>query len=367
MRTQSSEAGFSLLELLVATAISLAVIGTAMTTFKDAVAMSETATNQADASQNLRSGTNFLVRDLVSAGRLIPTGGISIPSGANSGPIKRPSPPLLSYTFNNTTATTLTAVVTGQNKGPMVDSQGTDMVTILWIDPILDDCLGNALQVQPAGTAGNVPVLAAGGVSFSVGTNVGCVGITGTWLTGSGADGQAPVQKGDLILFTDPNGKNAIQTVTKTDATNVYFEANTSDTFGFNQRSAAAGSITQILGPALTAQRVLMYTYYVDATVMGAPHLMRQLNNYTPQALAGIVEDLQLTYDIVDGAVNPTDVVDLPYTLNGTTYSANQIRKVNVHVGVRSEAMSTRTHDYLRSHMSTVVSLRSLAFVDRYK
>ena len=373
MRTHPSEAGFSLLELLVATAISLAVIGTAMTTFKDAVAMNETATNQADASQNLRSGTNFLVRDFVSAGRLIPTGGISIPSGTGSGPIKRPSPPAVSplpfvqLYFNNTSATTLTAVVTGQSKGPQVDSQPTDMVTISWIDPILDDCLGNALQVQPVGTGGNVPVMAAGGVSFSVGTNVGCVGISGTWLAGSGADAQAAVQQGDLILFTDPNGKNAIQTVTRTDATNVYFEVNTNDTFGFNQRTAAAGSITQILGPALTAQRVLMYTYYVDATSMGAPHLMRQLNNYPAQALAGIVEDLQLTYDIVDGTVNPTDVTDLPYTLNGTTYSANQIRKVNVHVGVRSEAMSSRTHDYLRSHMSTVVSLRSLAFVDRYK
>ena len=110
-----------------------------------------------------------------------------------------------------------------------------------------------------------------------------------------------------------------------------------------------------------------MYTYYVDASVMGEPHLMRQLNNFAPQALAGIVEDLELSYDLVDGTVNPVDVKDLPYTLNGTTYSANQIRKVNVHVGVRSEAMSTRTHDYLRSHLSTVVSLRSLAFVDRYK
>jgi hypothetical protein len=49
------------------------------------------------------------------------------------------------------------------------------------------------------------------------------------------------------------------------------------------------------------------------------------------------------------------------------TYSANQIRKVNVHIGVRSETMSMRVHDYLRSHMSTVVSIRNLAYVDRYK
>ena len=56
-----------------------------------------------------------------------------------------------------------------------------------------------------------------------------------------------------------------------------------------------------------------------------------------------------------------------PLAMNGVVYSSNQIRKANVHVGVRSETMSLRVHDYLRSHISTVVSLRNLAFVDRYK
>jgi hypothetical protein len=160
------------------------------------------------------------------------------------------------------------------------------------------------------------------------------------------------------------------------DPTTVYFEANANDTFGFNQRSVSAGSITQIVkSPPVTgtlqqlrAQRVFMWTYFVDATASGQPHLMRQLNNFTPQALAGIVEDLELSYDLVDGSPTPpTNVKTLPVTLNGNLYTANNIRKVNVHVGVRSEAMSTKQHDYLRNHLSTVVSLRSLAYVDRYK
>src|SRR5580765_6481006 len=104
MRTHNPEAGFSLIELMTATTISLIVIGTAMAAFKDGVAMNDTASNLADASQNLRGGTNFLVRDLVSAGRVIPTGGIPIPSGSGSGQIKRPSPPGTQYYFDNTTA-----------------------------------------------------------------------------------------------------------------------------------------------------------------------------------------------------------------------------------------------------------------------
>jgi hypothetical protein len=94
---------------------------------------------------------------------------------------------------------------------------------------------------------------------------------------------------------------------------------------------------------------------------------MRQYNNSTPQALAGVVEDLELSYDLVDGSRNPTAQRDLPYLSNGVTYSANQVRKVNVHIGVRSEEMSVKLHDYLRTHLSTVVSLRNLAFVDRYR
>ena len=379
MRTHTAEAGFSLVELLAATTISLIVLGTAMATFKDAVAMNDTATNLADASSNLRGGTNFLVRDLVSAGRLIPTGGIPIPSGSGAQPIARPSPPGTPRYFDNTTQTSLPAITTGAGLGPTVDSQATDIITILTVDPILDACRNGPLVLNVAGTGGNVPTIAADGSYFSVGTNVPCLPTgtaTGTWIVGDATQGQSPLKKGDLILFTDPNGQNAIQTVTKTDATTVYFEANAYDTFGFNQRSAPAGSITQIVrSPPVTgtlqqlqAQRVLMWTYYVDSSTGGQPHMMRQLNNFTPQALAGIVEDLELSYDLVDGSPTPpTNVKTLPFTQGGNSYTASNIRKVNVHIGVRSEAMSTKQHDYLRNHLSTVVSLRSLAYVDRYK
>ena len=362
-RPRHPEAGTSLVELLAATALGLVVIGTAMTTFKDALGMSNVASNLSDASQNLRGGTNLLVRDLTEAGRGIPTGGIPIPNGPGTGPINRPSPPGFAYTFDNVGATTLTAVVTGAAKGPTIDGRPTDMVTLLTIDPVLDAALNGPLQVQPAATPGAVPKLAADGSSLTVTAN------EQTWITGDPANGRAPVNKGDLLMFTDTNGNVAIQTVTRIDPFTVYFDSNADDFFSFNQRNATAGSITQILGDALTVQRVTMYTYYVDPGVPpnAVPRLMRQYNDSTPQALAGVVEDLELSYDLVDGSHNPTAQRELPYTSNGATYSANQIRKANLHVGVRSEEMSVRVHDYLRTHLSTVVSLRNLAFVDRYR
>ena len=76
--------------------ITLTVIGIALTTFSNAMALNEATTQMADSNQNLRAGTNLLVRDLLQAGRNIPTGGISIPSGAGSVAIHRPSPPFTS-------------------------------------------------------------------------------------------------------------------------------------------------------------------------------------------------------------------------------------------------------------------------------
>jgi hypothetical protein len=186
-----------------------------------------------------------------------------------------------------------------------------------------------------------------------------------------------PMNVGDLVLFKSPNG-NAIQTITRKDATNIYFENNGADPFHFNQSCAAPNWPMAVIrnGATFTSPvtmfRALMITYYVDnLTVPGTPRLTRQINNFTPMALAGVVEDLDLTYDLVDGVNNPTAKPSLPWTDNSVnpavTYNSNQIRKVNVHVGVRSEQLSKPTQDYVRNHISTSVDVRSLASVDRYK
>jgi len=113
-----------------------------------------------------------------------------------------------------------------------------------------------------------------------------------------------------------------------------------------------------------------MYTYYLDdTTAPGTPRLTRQINHYGAQALAGVIEDLDLTYDLVDGGANPTLVPSLPYTDagSGLTYSATQVRKMNLHLGVRADTASPQLHDYIRTQLNTAVSLRNLAFVDRYQ
>ena len=219
---------------------------------------------------------------------------------------------------------------------------------------------------------------------------------TSSWLVGDAVDDTPPLVVGDLVLFKNSFGMT-IQTVTSTDPTHIVFaQASTNDWFHFNQRNTSlAGTVFCIKTdtacdalPVTTAVqtanfpttalfRVLMITYYVDNNTTTTPRLTRIINHcpassptcaaFSPQALAGVVEDLDLTYDLVDPSTNTViGQGTLPTTVSGITYTSNMIKSVNVHIGVRSEALSKPTMDYVRNHISTAVAVRSLESVDRY-
>ena len=364
MTSSTTDRGFALSEFLVASAITLAVIGVAVKTFDDALKINDATLMLTDAGQNMRSGVNLMVRDLLQAGRDIPTGGIPLPSGAGSALVQRPSPSGWSYAFDNTTLTTLGAVTTGNNLGSPVAGRQTDMITVLMGDPFLPGSgtpsqytnpTTSSFVVQPStfSAAPMPPRLSSNGSSMTMGNQT-------AWFLGNVADGVAPIGTGDILLFRGQTG-SCMQVVTSVSGTTVNFASG--DAFNLNQRSAANGSITSLLGTALSVQRILMISYFVEETTPGEPRLMRALNMYPAQALAGVVEDLQLTYDLVDGTTNPANVNDVPFVAGSNTFTSSQIRKVNLRVGVRSEEKSRLTKDYMRHYISTVTSLRNLAYV----
>jgi hypothetical protein len=354
MHTLRSNRGFALSEFLVASVITMAVIGIAIKTFDDALKINDATLKLTDAGQNMRSGVNLLVRDLLQAGRDIPTGGVPIPTGAGSSLVQRPSPPGFSYAFDNTTLTTLGAVTTGNTLGSIISGRQTDMITLLMGDPFLPELPA----AHPSTYSGPEPKLSSTGSSMTKGSTFNW------WFAGDPTDGIAAIKAGDLLLFKNSNG-SCLQTVTSVDAASVTFAP--ADSFNFNQPGAANGSIGDLLGTDMSVRRVLMVSYYVHEAVAGEPRLMRVVNNSTPQALAGVVEDLQFTYDLVDGGTNPVNILDVPYTASGNTFTSSQIRKVNLKVGVRSEEKSRSTKDYMRHYVTTVTSLRNLAYTPEYK
>jgi prepilin-type N-terminal cleavage/methylation domain-containing protein len=374
MITYRRQDGFTLVELMLATAITLIVLATATGTFKNALLLNDTATLIADSNQNLRSGTNVFVRDLMQAGRGIPTGGIPIPSGPGATTLVRPSPPAnpaVALSFDNITQTTLSAITSGYRLGPLVNGRRSDIVTMLALDPTsyvaypplaFKQMPLNYVAPLPAGLTAPVPALAADGASLDVGQFA-------AW----NSDPVDGIKAGDILLFNNQNG-TAIQTVTSVSGTTVFFAAG--DPFNFNQRTVTRGSIMQILGGAATfpptdVVRIQMLSYYLDdVTTPGGPRLMRQVNLFDPQALAGVVDDLTVTYDLVDDRINPVHPINqpsVPVIIGGKMFGASQIRKANLRVAVRSETRSTAVNDYLRNTATTVVSLRSLAYSDRYQ
>lgn len=392
------EDGFTITEMMVSMVVMLLVMGGALTTVKNAMQINDTASQLADANQNLRAGTNQLVRDMLMAGRIIGSQGIAMPTGAGI-VYKRPGPTNLNFdlvtdTDPNDPTLQLPSISTGYQLGPTINGTPTDIVTIITVDEFMP--VVTTPPQNPGAPADNEGTIDPTGISVTFSP-------TAKWLTGDTALDTPMIEVGDLVLFKGQAG-NAIQTVTKVDTTHIYFEnAVGQDFFLFNQPNPTTGasrplSAVKQVGSTLTwptlcaggvvmtatsnfcAQvtlfKVLMITYYVDNTDPTTPRLTRQLNHggcvgcparFNPQALAGIVEDLDLTYDLYDGGANPTDVPSVPFTsLAGVTYTASMIRKVNLHVGVRSETMSKPTQDYVRNHMNTSVNVRSLAAVDRY-
>lgn len=368
MLNYSREDGFTISELLVSTTVLLLVVAGALTTFKNAVQINDAASQLGDSSQNLRAGTNTLIRDLMMAGRIFGAEGVALPTCAGAQPFVRPGPVPGNFNTVNVDGTSmnLPSITTGAGLGPVIKGSATDMVTIMTVDEFMPVII-TPIPV-PSVNAPTEGTIANDGLSVQLAVN-------SPWLVQDAVNDTQPMKIGDLVLFKSANG-NAIQTITRMDATHIYFDAN--DPFKFNQSCAAPNwpMATIRNGATFTAPvtlfRAMMITYYVDnTTTPGTPRLTRQINNFAPMALAGVVEDLDLTYDLVDGVNNPTQKPSLPWTDNTltppVTYNSNQIRKVNVHVGVRSEQLSKPTQDYVRNHITTSVDVRSLASVDRYK
>lgn len=343
MRRTDRTAGFSLIEVMIAMSLTSVVLAVTLTSYREMSDAADGAGLTTDMNVNLRSTVNLMTRDLLGAGgRNIPVGGLPVPSGPDALPIRRPSP-LDDLTFP--AAPTIPAVTPGNGLGPAigdnpdtvaVEGVQTDVVTILATDPTLP------LDSVP------LAAVAPNGRSVTVDPAVPIDGTNG-------------VAAGDLIWLRNALG-NTLMMVTARNGQNIEF--GDGDVMALNQVDAQAGTVMQLLGGGgpilpITATRVQMITYYIDDTDRARPRLVRRLNMREPRVIGVVVDNLQLTYDLVDGVNNPTNVAD--------PMNANQIRKANLFVAGRSSRPWRRTQEFVRTAVSTQISLRSLAFVDRYQ
>jgi prepilin-type N-terminal cleavage/methylation domain-containing protein len=376
---RSGQKGFTLVELLVSMAITTIIMGATMSAMQHAVNANDSALLLTSMNNGLRTSMDLMVRDLLQVGQGLPSGHVvMVPAGPAAAVIRMPGPPGTNYMLTGSRGaacpaagdcTEISAVMPGPGLGPVVAGVTTDMITTLQVDSSFD-------QVR-------LTAFAADGASIGVDPAVN--------ITDLGPD---DIHPGDLIVLMKGSLSAMVQ-VSRVVGQDVFFDA--ADSMNLNQQAGGLDGTARDLratipvdtapvAPAVfvptLASRVRMISYYIDtATDPLRPRLVRRMNNghatvfdnTLGTAVAFDVENLQITYDLADGVTNPANVRMVRADLDGTgrclpnPCSRNNIRKVNVLLSGRSKVAAKGTRQFLRNRLQTQVSLRSLAFVDRYR
>ena len=384
MRPQSTmkQSGFTLLETLVAMAVTLVIVGAAIWALRDSVRSNQDVAYRTDMNDNLRAGLNMIEQDLIQAGTGIPTGGIPIPNTPNSSnscnTTAAPNRPTLTGTLTFPQCNfVLPAVEPGSALGPLITSPDavagnpassssyTDIITILYADNSTSAGMDNS-PIYSVDASNNV---ICNGTISSTGDSVKFDSATGCADLGTAG---IQIQVGDLIMFSNTLG-NVIQTVTAVSGQTLTFA--TGDPFNLNGRTDPQGTIKQIQNtgctsssttaacyPPTTATRIWMISYYLDnITDPSHVRLVRRVNFNDGQPIGETLENMQFTYNFVDGSTNPANQTTVP-----SGFSESEIRAVNVFLGARSNYSDMQQSRYIRSNLQTQVSLRSMAYRSRY-
>jgi Tfp pilus assembly protein PilW len=353
---KQSEVGFTMVELLVAMAVTLIIMVGAVMLFSNVMQTSSLTLKRSEVQTEARAAISQMTRDLSQAGTGVPLNGIAIPSAATGG-----ADPNFAcdagtcYTGANAAYKLglLYKVTPGSGIGPNV-SEPTDAIKIVYVDPSLPWTAFQAATIAANGSSLTMPLATAPAVTDPA------VGVT----------------VGDVILLQNAYG-SAIGVVTGVAGRTITFGA---DPLSINQVGAAAGNIkalaitpatVPVTYPPTQVARLMMVTYFVQAVVGpdGQPdaRLMRQSGSHPPVPVAEHIEDLQLTYDVVDPITNAL-TSNSPDTVIGGLVQANQIRKININVtsrALRAEAGAGKQPQ--RVNLTTSIGPRNLSFSDRYK
>jgi prepilin-type N-terminal cleavage/methylation domain-containing protein len=355
-RARQAHSGFTLVEMLISLGLTSIIMAGAFVVFSQATKLTQLTAETVLVNRDQSNSTDLIVRDMIQVGQGLPsTKVVSIPNGTGV-TVKRPGPSNMSVP---TGLTDWPAVLPGPGLGPRVASGPiTDVLSLLFADTLFVTSTGQSPVATVAGDGASMTVTAP-----------------------------VTLEVGEIVMF-DVSGQNTMQVVTGVTVNTASpivqtVQFATGDVFGLNNRTATDGTIKQIQPVAntvftATVTRLRMVTYYVDASRTPAA-LVRCLNSQcvgtTPipgQVVALGMENLQFSFDIVDGDTNPANIKMTTTDQAGggacgtDPCSTNQVRKINLLLTMRSRHKLGQFKDYVHRNLSTQVSLRNLSFMDRY-
>jgi len=371
IRPKNRQRGFSLLEMTIASALGTVVMGAALSMYVQGVNATWTVTQRAEMQEDFRAASNMLKNDLSLAGAGLGQGAaIVLPTSATV-PVYGCSQVTstcyiagasVAYPTNGGTPY-LYGLVPGYGKGPVVNTMATDIVTVVYTDPIF------ALNCYTA-TLTNATT-----VTFALPGTLTCTLPTGVATPQSINDAGVGLTVGDLIWF-NLNNTQVVAEVTVVSGSTITFGAG--DQLKMNQASATHNLASITTGSTGTGQRLQVITYYLDTTTTPS-RLMRQVSGHSPIPVAENVVYLQFTYDVFNYATSTVAVSQCnPGSSTATCNPApgssgllpNQITKINVaHMDMDSSLYGAQYgggSGYQRIDLQTSVSARNLTYINDY-
>lgn len=356
---RSSASGYTLIELLISMGILGVVMAATMGGLVSATKANEAVLNVSTMNTSIRAGMDLLIRDMLQVGSGLPPGHvIEIPNGSGSTQVRVPGPPTTNWVLPTGTLN-MPAVMPFPGGGPTINGTPTDVLAVLMAD--------NSFVDQ------SITAITATSVTIAAGPNI--------------TTGPDRVTAGQLMMVSKGSVTTLVE-VTTVDYASRKLNFAAGDALNLNQPSAANGNLNDLNNsapantPSVTrVSRVRMITYYLDATTDPKhPRLVRRVNNGDPltfdnssgNAVALDAENLQFSFDVVNGTTNPSGVrmtaadKTTSGACNPNACAEQQIRKVNVSLTGRSRAVGTSDRVF-RNTLATQVSFRGMAFVDEYQ
>lgn len=371
MRAQNSDRGFTLMELMVAMALGLLVMGAMASLFKVGMNSTILLEQRVETQQNMRAAIDIISRDISQAGAGVPSGGIQLPTGAGNNGLSKfgcdqsGTCHVLNHTYPANGASTnymygiIPGFLNGVESGAAILAAPApavnDSVTVVYCDY-------------------NFPLFQYKGV-FS---NLNGTAMTLTQIAGDtppAINGAGGVQVGDLIMVSGASltGVGEVTNITWNSGTSTgTITFANGDPLNINQSGAASGNLAAVAnaagGGSVSVIRLYVVTYYLKtatAAYAGAPQtvrLMRQVNGLTPVPVADEIINLQVAFDTYNSTTNALDANQANPI--GVGESPNNIQKVNLIV--MGESINTWGNRSQNSYLATDVSARNMSFRNRY-
>jgi len=402
MRNRIRERGFTLLELMVASAIGLLVLAVLASLFKTGMDTSFTITQRMETQQNLRAAVELMVKDIGLAGSGLPSGGLQLTTGGTLSEIgcywstDQCYVPSGTYPASGAgTPNYMYGIIPGFATGvessaviPNAPGQVNSRITTIYCD--YNFPLSNFSWLISSSTKATASIVPAANFMATDPTNLlasGGLNTEGDLLlftvtaanpgNGSGASGNSAVQTAAVVADTTSiTGTVGTTACAPAGGCSWTVDFNTGDVLNFNQAgggnnlSSVAAAVAAAVAAGQTYNvnvcRLNAVTYFLEVPAAGGtvqtPRLMRQVNAQEAVPVADNIINLQFTYDVINSVTGKVDANQQDPIGSGD--SPALIQKVNIWIMGSSLVPEGKRSQSL--YLATSVSAGNMSFCNSY-